>query len=302
MEYGWMNRLRAQLPPTRIIAKTGLWGFAMAGCLVLVGFGLGRGVVPPPNPETSAHLSLQENIAPSADTSAAPSAVVPRPTLTPAPTPLPPVAAKNVVAHKTSSRWHPRPTATRPSVTSTPAPATTSPTPTDPATGVLMYVTGYSFWDNTPPGSTEISHPVIHQEAGGAGTYADPVTVAVGHSIIDGKDVLDFKAGTRFYVPNLRKYFIVEDTCGDGRKPQNGPCHRLDTPGNRAPAGAAAWIDVWVGGEGSTDDQANDCMSELTQLQVVIVNPALNFLVVAGDISSGSTCKVGYGDKVVVAT
>lgn len=109
---------------------------------------------------------------------------------------------------------------------------------------IPSYTTAYDYWDNTPPGSAAISDPVLHHTAGGSGTYANPVTVAVGHSLATGHDVLDYRKGTRFYVPNVRRYFIVEDTCGDGPKPQNGPCHRLDTPGNRAPRGAKLWVDL----------------------------------------------------------
>ena len=95
-------------------------------------------------------------------------------------------------------------------------------------------MTGYDYWDNTPPGSPVISNPVIHQVAGGTGTWQDPTTVAVGHSIINGQDILDWAAGTRFYIPNLRRYFIVEDTCGDGPDPQDEPCHDLSTAPSRS--------------------------------------------------------------------
>ena len=40
------------------------------------------------------------------------------------------------------------------------------------------YLTGYSYWDNTPPGSSAIARPVVHRRAGGSGTYNDPVTIA----------------------------------------------------------------------------------------------------------------------------
>ena len=39
------------------------------------------------------------------------------------------------------------------------------------------YLTGYSYWDNTPPGSAAISKPVIHRRAGGTGKYNDPITI-----------------------------------------------------------------------------------------------------------------------------
>jgi hypothetical protein len=69
-----------------------------------------------------------------------------------------------------------------------------TPPPPTPApsnrTTFSAYITGYGWPDNTPA-SADISNPVIHQSAGGSGTYADPITIAVGHSIINGKDILD---------------------------------------------------------------------------------------------------------------
>lgn len=44
-----------------------------------------------------------------------------------------------------------------------------------------VFVTAYTWYDNTPAGSHEISHPVLHGAASGTGTYEDPVTIAVGH-------------------------------------------------------------------------------------------------------------------------
>jgi hypothetical protein len=76
--------------------------------------------------------------------------------------------------------------------------------------------------------------------AGGTGTYSDPITLAVGHSIINGKDIGDYAYGTKFYVPNLRKYFTAADACGDGNTPQAGPCH---TGFN-----GHVWLDLYVGG------------------------------------------------------
>ena len=60
---------------------------------------------------------------------------------------------------------------------------------------------------------------------------------------MDDEDILDYPAGTRFYIPNVRRYFIVEDTCGDGDTPQNGPCH------TGYPKGTTAWVDMWIGEE-----------------------------------------------------
>lgn len=162
------------------------------------------------------------------------------------------------------------------------------------------YVTAYTYFDNTPPGSAEISNPVLHKLAGGTGSYSDPITVAVGHSLATGKDVLDYAEGTRFYIPDLRRYFIVEDTCGDGNKPQNGPCHRLDTPGNKADAGATVWVDVWIDGKGSTKAKSNTCAEDLTANHKLLINPTSNYVVASGNqVIQGSKCDHGYGDTVV---
>lgn len=158
---------------------------------------------------------------------------------------------------------------------------------------VRAYTTGYSVYDNTPPGSADISNPVLHRRAGGWGSYTDPVTAAVGHTIIHGRDVLDMPAGTRLYVPSVARYFIVEDTCGDGPRPQNGPCHRLDTPGNRAPKSAAMWVDLWVGGEHATRAQSDRCMDALTRVRLIIINPRPTYRVAGGDISWHAACRIG---------
>lgn len=148
-------------------------------------------------------------------------------------------------------------------------------------TTTTMYVTGYSWWDNTPPGSSDISDPVIHTNAGGTGSYDDPVTLAVGHSITNGRDVLDYPAGTRFYIPALRRYAIVEDTCGDGATPQNGPCH---TGYQGHP-----WIDIYIGGQNVSRSVANNCASRITDLHTVIRDPDPGYVVVPGSLAAGCT-------------
>lgn len=145
------------------------------------------------------------------------------------------------------------------------------------------YVTGYSYWDNTPAGSTAISNPVIHSQAGGTGTYADPITLAVGHSIINGKDILDYPAGMKFYLPYLEKYAIVEDTCGDGNTPQNGPCH-TGYQGH-------VWVDLYVDGSNVSQSSANTCMDNITDIHTIIENPASTYPVLVGSVT-GSGCKM----------
>lgn len=144
------------------------------------------------------------------------------------------------------------------------------------------YLTGYSFWDNTPPGSAEISKPVIHRKAGGTGTYADPVTIAVGHRIEGGRQTLDFAPGTRFYIERLQKYAIVEDVCGDGNRPQDGPCHT----GHRG----HPWLDIYIGGGKVSVGSTQTCMNRITALQNVVINPRPDYPVNPGEIAS--TCQM----------
>ena len=144
------------------------------------------------------------------------------------------------------------------------------------------YITGYSYWDNTPVGSTAIALPVIHNGAGGQGTYNDPITLAVGHSISGGRSTPDVPAGTRFYIERLQKYAIVEDVCGDGNTPQNGPCHT----GHQG----HPWFDLYVGGKKVNAQTAAACARSITDLQAVIMNPAPNLPVSAGEVTE-STCR-----------
>lgn len=145
------------------------------------------------------------------------------------------------------------------------------------------YITGYGFWDNTPPGSTAISKPVVHQRAGGTGTYADPVTIAVGHTIKGSRQTLDYAPGTRFYIERLRKYAIVEDVCGDGNTPQAGPCHT----GYRG----HPWLDVYIGGGKHSAAATTACARQITALQNIVINPKPDYPVFAGEITA-SGCKV----------
>lgn len=157
-----------------------------------------------------------------------------------------------------------------------------------PSTGVTeqgftAFVTGFTYYDNTPPGTAAISHPVVHSRAGGVGTYDDPITLAVGHSFETGRDVLDYPPGTRFYMPYLQRYFIVEDTCGDGDHPEDGPCHVH-------PKDVTAWLDVWVDGRGGSERSATACAERITGNHTVIRDPRPDYATVPGPLSSGVGC------------
>jgi hypothetical protein len=187
-------------------------------------------------------------------------------------------------------------TTTSTEVPKTPPAPVTTPTPTPAPTAapgevrISAYLTAYTYWDNTPPGSADISNPIIHQKAGGTGTFADPITLAVGHSYATGKDVLDYPAGTKFYMPYLKRYFIVEDTCGDGAHPENGPCH---TGYQGHP-----WLDMWIDGALGTRSSSNTCAEDITEIHAVIKNPAANYAVVAGPVFNTS-CAQQFSDTPV---
>ncbi|WCI08850.1 hypothetical protein PJ267_02090 [Arthrobacter sp. OVS8] len=161
------------------------------------------------------------------------------------------------------------------------------------------FITAYTWYDNTPPGSPDISHPVLHKKAGGSGTYADPVTIAVGHSLETGKDVLDFPAGTRIYLPDVRRYFIVEDTCGDGPAPEEGPCHAgADEHGD-----ASTWLDIWIGGKGESESFAESCTEQVTGVHAAVFDPADNYVVASGDgVIHDGMCDSGYGTQLITTT
>ncbi len=226
----------------------------------------------------------------SAPTSAATTTSAVSTTTTPALPPVTPVPIPVVIPASTTTP--PPVTPPPPPVTIPPPPPPPAATTTPPATGEIRftaYTTGYGWPDNTPPGS-DISDPVLHQVAGGTGTYGDPITVAVGHTISLGKDTLDYPKGTKFYIPNLRRYFIVEDTCGDGNTPQNGPCH-TGYQGH-------AWLDVWVGGVGASSSSVLSCEDTITDLHLVIQNPASSYAVTQGPVF-GTSCSAQFGESVV---
>jgi 3D (Asp-Asp-Asp) domain-containing protein len=123
-------------------------------------------------------------------------------------------------------------------------------------------LTGYSWFDNTPAGSSEVANPILHKEAGGAGTYSDPITVAVA----DGS----FKPGTRFYIAKVKRYVIVEDSgASDGNN----------------------HLDMWIGGKGGSKSAVSKCMDKITGKTTAEVNPPKGRPVMSGPIYSGG-CRV----------
>jgi hypothetical protein len=123
------------------------------------------------------------------------------------------------------------------------------------------FITGYSSATNEPPNSTIIWLDGKGGNAGGTGTYDDPITVAVA------KD--RFKRGTVFYLPHVKRYFKAEDLCP--------PCKR----GHKG----LPWLDVYVGDAGGPD--VLKCKGKLTGVREVIQNPRDTHEVQSGPIYAG---------------
>lgn len=123
------------------------------------------------------------------------------------------------------------------------------------------FITGYSSATNEPPNSTTIWLDGKGGNAGGTGTYDDPITVAVA------KD--RFRHGTLFYLPHLKRYFKAEDLCPPCKSGRDG----------------LPWLDVYVGDAGGPD--VLKCKGKLTGVREVIQNPKATHEVESGPIYDG---------------
>lgn len=127
-----------------------------------------------------------------------------------------------------------------------------------------VYITYYGWNDNDPPG-TAIAYPKIHSGAGGVGSYGDPVTFA--------SDPKVFPAGTKIYVPYIKKYAIMEDLCASCR-------------GNH--------IDIWAGGNGANENKLIACEESFTRdSQTIELNPPSTHLVDTSPLFNSETATCG---------
>jgi hypothetical protein len=120
-------------------------------------------------------------------------------------------------------------------------------------TQVQAFMTLYGYADNSPPG-TDIAHPCLHSQAGGTGTYADPITFAT--------DVAEMGWCQIIYVPYMQRYFIHEDECSQCDQTWNtlhlyrfdmwagGDASSLVQPGRAALLGCES---TWTRGNFPTD-------------------------------------------------
>jgi len=143
---------------------------------------------------------------------------------------------------------------------------------------ITLHTTGYSFQDNQGGNNSTISCGTIHKNAGGDGTYNDPITAAVPGHAGQGTQI---PCGTEIYVPGYQRYIIVEDT---------GATKYTD----------AEHTDIYVGGEGTSAAASKKCMDPVTTADghpiPAIENPPPNEPVDAGPITEpGGQCQVPHG-------
>lgn len=136
---------------------------------------------------------------------------------------------------------------------------------------VTTTITWYGYNDNS--GQTEDQYgsaligypkgggyPTVHNQAHeGTGTYTDPITFAAPNKNLNSS----FPIGSIIYVPLVKKYFIMEDKCGDDDLAgcQNGANH----------------ADLWMGPARAMDGNTlNACEGKATPSSAinVTINPS----------------------------
>lgn len=154
---------------------------------------------------------------------------------------------------------------------------------------VTVWLTWYGYNDNS--GQTENQHgsadiaypksdgyPTLHNHATeGKGTYTDPVTFAAPN-----KDLkTTFPIGSIIYVPLVKKYFIMEDECGDDDPQgcQHGTNH----------------VDLWMGPpSASNGTKLDDCEGNATPNNTVkvTINPSSTLSVDTSTMFKNNQCLI----------
>lgn len=141
-------------------------------------------------------------------------------------------------------------------------------------TALSVYATFYGWADNSPPGAAIAypesgGYPTLHETAGGAGTYADPITFAT--------DKAELAIGTILYVPFIEKYAIMEDDCAE--------CDSDWTMGRK-------WhIDLWMNSNGTESASSLvSCEDQWTRASTSVeVNPPADRVVATSPLFAPST-------------
>ncbi|CRG85474.1 hypothetical protein PISL3812_02530 [Talaromyces islandicus] len=137
---------------------------------------------------------------------------------------------------------------------------------------VVQQVTStfYGYPDNSPPGAGIAYTQCGRDEAGGTGTYSDPVTFASASG--------EFETCEIIYAPYLKKYLRYEDECAQCESDwdNDGTWH----------------VDTWIGSSTSDGGQDQiDCEDQLTpDAQSIIRNPADNLEVDTTALYDNGSC------------
>jgi hypothetical protein len=155
-----------------------------------------------------------------------------------------------------------------PSAKPSPAPSRPAPPPAPAGQTRSFAITYYGAADNDPPGSRAIAYSTVHSQAGGTGTFRDPITFAT--------DRTELPVGTVIYYAPLRRYFVMEDDCTE-----------CDEEWRRS---RSPHIDLWAGT--ATDSGIIRCENSLTRdgQSTVLVNPPGNLPVSPGQLYDNGRC------------
>ncbi len=133
-------------------------------------------------------------------TALTPVAIVPA--ATPTSRPMAPATASTPQQMNRAATVTPRPAAPAPAA---PTPTAAPVTHATSGTSQSVWETSYAAIDNDPSGSRAIAYPTVHSQAGGTGTYSNPITLAADRRWLP--------VGTRVYAPRWHKYYVMEDEC-----------------------------------------------------------------------------------------
>lgn len=141
------------------------------------------------------------------------------------------------------------------------------------------HITFYGSPDNDPPGSTETAYTCgavsgRGSNAGGTGTYQDPLTFATAKGEFNDCEII--------YAPYLKKYLIYQDLCAQCTEDwtSSGTWH----------------IDIWTGDSTNGGNTQIACENSLTpdSNQDIVRNPAANLEVDTNPTFSNGQCHTDH--------
>ncbi|KAL1965122.1 hypothetical protein VTN77DRAFT_6035 [Rasamsonia byssochlamydoides] len=134
--------------------------------------------------------------------------------------------------------------------------------------------TFYGYPDNSPPGASIAYTQCGRSEAGGTGTYDDPLTMATASG--------ELKVCEIVYAPYLKKYLRYEDECAQCETDwQSGEWH----------------VDTWTGSSTQNGGQKQiNCEDDLTPDagQAIIRNPSKDLPVDTTALFSNGKCQTSH--------